>query len=700
MSDHEAWRDEPVRSIAGDQFGRVHIARRVADLITSTHSWDSSVVFALTGPWGSGKTSLLEMICELIKDKNEDWAIAWFTPWSSSDIDSLLQEFYASLTFALPTDRERTAREALGKCAKIVSPALKLIPYAGETIAQAAQRFGDKLTESMPWNDAFDKASSALREAKKPVLVIVDDLDRLQQNELLAVLKVVRLLGRFPGVDYLLAYDEQTLFNTLMGESTEVESRKRARRFMEKIVQYPIAVPPMMPSEISSRIDRGLTRITSAANRPLASAGPRLSRMLDVFERQLTTPRAVDRFLAQVELALSYHDPEEINDIDVIILAFVRAQFPDLYAELPRWRNHLTGAQATWPRADRNVDESDWRTLLTLAGSDDDVHDAKVVLEILFPAVSDSMRYEAHRGVSDPDYFSRYFVNTVPDDDVADNRISAALSDAYAKGSQQTLLSELFSDERPSKVELALRKLREASRPSARPSRDPEPVTLNLLSAIMSALPLLDDDIRLLFPPQRRGIRWAAEIIERLEPNTNANCQMDSLSCCGNLSLQLQVISCVRRDDVFSQEAFERAVDKLSEKAVAEVIENLIQRDNASMVPSITFLLHFIYNYGSVARAREEIQSGLVTSYTLEDFAARCVSISYLIAEEPIGKIEGFSQDIFAAIAPTDDPFYSEAIVDDIDPTIITWTNLRTYARGRAKAPTCPSDAALGSGEP
>ncbi|WP_331722862.1 P-loop NTPase fold protein [Nocardia sp. NBC_00511] len=47
------------------------------------------------------------------------------------------------------------------------------------------------------------------------VLIIVDDLGRLDANELLAVLKTVRLLGGFPGIHYPLACDQITINDVL-----------------------------------------------------------------------------------------------------------------------------------------------------------------------------------------------------------------------------------------------------------------------------------------------------------------------------------------------------------------------------------------------------------------------------------------------------------------------------------------------------
>ncbi|MBM4516395.1 hypothetical protein GS432_08005 [Rhodococcus hoagii] len=65
-----------------------------------------------------------------------------------------------------------------------------------------------------PFAERFTKIPTD-QENGKNILVIVDDIDRLHSDELLSVMKAVRLLGRFDGVHYLLSYDEQTLLGVL-----------------------------------------------------------------------------------------------------------------------------------------------------------------------------------------------------------------------------------------------------------------------------------------------------------------------------------------------------------------------------------------------------------------------------------------------------------------------------------------------------
>ncbi|MBM4582548.1 hypothetical protein GS592_05680 [Rhodococcus hoagii] len=99
-----------------------------------------------------------------------------------------------------------------------------------------------------PFAERFTKISNAIRKTGKNILVIVDDIDRLHSDELLSVMKAVRLLGRFDGVHYLLSYDEQTLLGVLEQTDLAGNSRPRARDYLEKIVQYPFTLPPLQES--------------------------------------------------------------------------------------------------------------------------------------------------------------------------------------------------------------------------------------------------------------------------------------------------------------------------------------------------------------------------------------------------------------------------------------------------------------------
>jgi predicted KAP-like P-loop ATPase len=130
------WNDEPIRSAKEDRLKRNHLATTAANLIGRTHSWESSVVFGLSGAWGSGKSSMIDMIEEALRSNHQNWSIAKFTPWSASDTTSLLAEFFAVLDSAIPARKGDKAKKALRACANVASPALKAIPYVGAAASQ------------------------------------------------------------------------------------------------------------------------------------------------------------------------------------------------------------------------------------------------------------------------------------------------------------------------------------------------------------------------------------------------------------------------------------------------------------------------------------------------------------------------------------------------------------------------------------
>jgi predicted KAP-like P-loop ATPase len=335
------WNDAPITALADDRLDRAPYARIIANLIDEGHSWDDSIVFGLTGPWGSGKTSMLGMVEEALgeRGRNPAWRVAHFTPWATGDVDGLLGDFYSSLAEAMPTVRGHDRlRKALGTLAQVTAPAAKAIPWAGEAIAEAAGTTGRALASRPSWDHAFKKATAEFKDQLTPILVVADDIDRLQPDELLALLKVVRLLGRFPGVNYLLAYDEETLFNTLAGTNT-VSDGEIAGKFMEKIVQYPLFIPPLSVRRLTEFLVSGLSGSANSIDFDMESVP--FGGLSSVCLPFLQTPRSIERFLAQVRHRAKMYAHTNTELEVVVAMTLLRSTFPALYQQLPMSRDLL-----------------------------------------------------------------------------------------------------------------------------------------------------------------------------------------------------------------------------------------------------------------------------------------------------------------------------------------------------------------------
>ena len=337
------WHDDPIKGKAEDKLNRAPVAERLTDLITSNHSPESSIVYGLEGPWGCGKSSVIAMLTELLEDR-KGWRVAFFTPWATAGTDGMISEFFASLLNAVPnsdTARREGFRKIFANCMMVARPVMPLIPKVGTALNNAAKAIEESLEKS--WKQCFDELSKELQKLGISILVVVDDIDRLQADELLDLLKVVRLLGRFPGVDYLLAYDEQSLIEILRSPDGSGLSQARARSFMEKIVQYPLSLPPLLTGQIIKILTTRLNELLSSGR---LGAGLDDSRMGGIIgttmPSQLRTPRAIERFLAQANEEIKLHDPREIDCVDLLLAAFLRVQFPDVLSRLQDWKERLT----------------------------------------------------------------------------------------------------------------------------------------------------------------------------------------------------------------------------------------------------------------------------------------------------------------------------------------------------------------------
>lgn len=700
MASHQRrWVDEPIQSKDDDSLQRAHLAEHTARLMVGTHSWDASVVFGLTGPWGSGKTSLVELIVEELRQQSSEWRVARFTPWATSDTASLMAEFFAALETALPVEKGATARQALKACATVAAPWLNLLPIVGVALGENAKALSEAAGRPKPWNQVFDEASTQLKMLNTPVLVIADDVDRLQADELVALLKVVRLLGRFPGVHYLLAYDEQTLLENLKHAGIGVADAHRARLFMEKIVQYPLTVPPLLAHQMRWRLEEGLTTLFEELGRQWHEDDNRVSDALEAFESQLNTPRSIDRLLAQLRHYLPLHKPEEINDVDLIFLTFLHLQFPELYNALPRWRSTLTDKVQRIPPAPSDMIEPDWGPLLALAPEGDARKDARQVLEELFPVIqAHSAGPRSGPRVCVPEYFNRYFAHTIPQADVADTEIYDALTQASTPGSSGEALITLLTEEPyPGRIDLVLKKLRALSAPQIPINSEPI-ITLNLVQVVAGLLVTLDSSSRMLGSTQDRGRYWLADLLKRLPPTTNAKELNTALGACTNWVLRVQIILSALTTESTSikipaQETLLASAQSLGDEIGQIILEHLSQRDDAPIEPDLIVGFDFLRHFGDSVELKKRIKRRLQQGrFTTEDLAARFVNITtfYSIRSSNI-LLGGFEQEIFDLYVPhEDDPLYSQSKEQELDESDVSWANRRAYARGRVRPPHVP----------
>jgi predicted KAP-like P-loop ATPase len=445
--------DDPMDLSEGnDPIDRARFATYVGNVLDQIALGGKSSVVALVGPWGSGKSTLLDKVKKDLG--GERWYVATHNPWWYTSVEQAIDGFFAEVRSKLP-DVDGDSKEALAGFAKRVSPygALAgLVGVDGKQLLEAAARSleGDRSVESLRL-----KAEAQLSKITKPVLVVLDDLDRLEPRELLITFKLVRLLGRLPNVHYLLSYDEETLTDVL-GRTDLVGDRPgRARSFLEKMVQVRIDIPVLSEEHSVVLMNQGMDRFLAANSLKLNA--DETNRLQELWSECLSTylrhPRAFKRLMAQVHVTWPAV-AGEVDVIDFICVTFLQTFERPIYDLVVANETTLVGSASFSSSPDEL--KAEWLLWLDKIKKAGAKHPEKVasLLSLMFLpllgakggySLSEDYAQDVARrlGIGSPEYFERYIQHGVPRSDVSETLISAFLSSISVPGDEVEALAEL-----------------------------------------------------------------------------------------------------------------------------------------------------------------------------------------------------------------------------------------------------------------
>ena len=246
--------DNPIREPSEDRLGRAALARSLAKQIQRADAREGLVVGVL-GPWGSGKTSFLNLVRHYLKA--EDVPVLRFNPWLFSGTEHLVQAFFSELSAHFRFRRElRIIGKALDNYGEYLSVAPVVGPWAARAslLRRAYRRVAWLWRRSRPERSPVevtrDKIRRVLIERQEgPLVVMLDDLDRLTADEVRDVFRLVRLTANFPKIIYVLAFDRRQVEKALEQDGLA------GREYLEKIVQLVRDLPEVSHEGGVGRVD-------------------------------------------------------------------------------------------------------------------------------------------------------------------------------------------------------------------------------------------------------------------------------------------------------------------------------------------------------------------------------------------------------------------------------------------------------------
>jgi predicted KAP-like P-loop ATPase len=328
--------ERPIQSDAEDVLERGPFVHRLASaLIDEKTQRATGVVIGVTGPWGSGKSSILNLLRGHLKTTYPNALVVSFDPWLISGRNDLITAFIRELVSTIKSQPKlskklKTVTKTITKYGKTLSPAVNLImPGAGIVMRASLDTAAAALSGEESLTMLRERLMNELERVSVPIVVLIDELDRVEDHEIRSVAQLVRSVADFHGISYVLAYDPRRVIQAL-GEGAGDESRdERGRVYLEKIVQLQIPLPITFEAEL----DRLLTAEIKALKDDLE-----LPKDFETLERYgnlvkiltlhvLQTPRDIKRFVGTFH-ALGGMLANEVDWIDVLAYCALLIKFP------------------------------------------------------------------------------------------------------------------------------------------------------------------------------------------------------------------------------------------------------------------------------------------------------------------------------------------------------------------------------------
>lgn len=322
--------DKPQTDPANDLLGYAPFAKKISEAIYK-YSESESLTLGLYGSWGSGKSTLLKFIQYYLEKMPESEApiIVEFNPWWFSGQDNLAKTFLGQLSATL--HGRNTIFDDLGGLLAKYATGLGAILDAtvlqnglGKKAGKIIKIITDTQQEDIP--AIKNKISDILLKSEKHIIIIIDDIDRLEPEETRQLFTVIKALADFPNVIYLLACDQ-----TVVARSIEQRTNMNGFNYLEKIVQIPFTIPRVDEATLRKGLFERINKIVKDTPDNLYEEERLFSLFNDGIEKFFTVQRNIVRFCNTLSITYPLVSGE-VNCVDFIAIEAIRVFLPNLYS--------------------------------------------------------------------------------------------------------------------------------------------------------------------------------------------------------------------------------------------------------------------------------------------------------------------------------------------------------------------------------
>lgn len=408
------------RDIDYDLLDRTNAIKQLYDAIINSNP-DNRFVISLEGKWGSGKTTIINIVKRMLLENSKNILIIdEFDPWSYCDQESL---FLNMFDIILKKSGYKYSFLSIKQMIENISENI----FGSKEKSKLIKGF---FKQNNKISDIKRKINNYLETINKKVVFFIDNLDRTESENIILLFKLIGNVFDFEHITYVLSFDDEQVKRVFENNYS------LDYRYLKKIIQMQIRVPQIDKSILINLFSKCIENILIAYGENKNEI-KKYQAIIDCICKNSNDIRDLKRFINSV-LFIPFKGSSYLNKRDLLAIESIRFYNYELYMQIYQNRQYFISHDKIFDEEVFGISfrkkefNENGRTFFDNLFLNKQNNSYKDILKELFPYVkryenNQDLEYDGFLYLSDSEYndialnnricsakyFDLYFANTV-----------------------------------------------------------------------------------------------------------------------------------------------------------------------------------------------------------------------------------------------------------------------------------------------
>ncbi|WP_187105933.1 KAP family NTPase [Fusobacterium polymorphum] len=244
-----------------------------------------------------------------------------------------------------------------------------------------------------------DNINQELEDLDKKLLIVIDDIDRLCDEEIREIFQLVKSIADFKNTIYILSYDRE-----IVAKALDKTQQDKGEEYLEKIVQVPIELPNITKLELENIFLKKIEQLIEDKEKELDYQY--LNKLLYIMPQIFNNIREIERYINSISLGI-YYAKRELNICDYLSINLIKFFETDLY-------NYILKSEKIFFEKEIKKDFLDKLEYYYKKSQKIEERFLKLIVTWMLPVINNKKKItfkslEKNKRLNSPKYFYNYF---------------------------------------------------------------------------------------------------------------------------------------------------------------------------------------------------------------------------------------------------------------------------------------------------